>query len=84
VITLGGAGAVLAQGGAVEHVPSEPVEVVDSTGAGDAFTGALAASLCRGDDLLSAVRLGVAAGGRAVGKAGAQPSFPMATDLHGD
>jgi ribokinase len=84
VITLGGAGAVLSHGDAVEHVPSETVEVVDSTGAGDAFTGALAASLCRGDDLHTAVRLGVAAGSFAVGRPGAQPSFPMAADLLDD
>jgi ribokinase len=84
VITLGEAGAVFAHGDAVQHVPSQTVEVVDSTGAGDAFTGALAASLSRGDDLLGAVRLGVAAGSYAVGRAGAQPSFPMAADLRAD
>jgi ribokinase len=84
VITLGGAGAVYATGDVVRHVPSPAVAVVDSTGAGDAFTGALAASLCRGDDLPSAVRLGVEAGGYAVGRPGAQPSFPLAADLHAD
>jgi ribokinase len=84
VITLGGAGAVYATGDVVRHVPAPSVPVVDSTGAGDAFTGALAASLCRGDDLPGAVRLGVAAGGYAVGRPGAQPSFPRAADLHVD
>jgi ribokinase len=84
VITLGGAGAVYATGDEVRHVPAPAVAVVDSTGAGDAFTGALAASLCRGDDLPGAVRLGVAAGGYAVGRRGAQPSFPLAADLHVD
>jgi ribokinase len=84
VITLGGAGAVYATGDVVRHVPAPSVPVVDSTGAGDAFTGALAASLSRGDDLPGAVRLGVAAGGYAVGRPGAQPSFPRAADLHVD
>jgi ribokinase len=81
VITLGGAGAVYATGDVVRHVPAPAVAVVDSTGAGDAFTGALAASLCRGDELPDAVRLGVAAGGYAVGRPGAQPSFPLAAEL---
>lgn len=81
VITVGGAGAVFVHGGDVEKVPAPSVPVVDSTGAGDAFTGALAASLCRGAALTDAVRIGVAAGSHAVGRAGAQPSFPMAADL---
>jgi ribokinase len=84
VITLGGAGAVYAMGDTVRHVPAASVAAVDSTGAGDAFTGALAASLCRGDDLARAVGLGVAAGGYAVGRPGAQPSFPLAADLDVD
>jgi ribokinase len=81
VMTLGAEGAMLAQGDVVEHVRGESVPVVDSTGAGDAFTGALAASLCRGDELLAAVRVGVAAGAYAVGRAGAQASFPRAADV---
>jgi ribokinase len=81
VMTLGAEGAMVVHGDAVEQVPAESVPVVDTTGAGDAFTGALAASLCRGEDLLGAVRLGVAAAGYAVGRAGAQPSFPHAVDL---
>jgi ribokinase len=84
VITLGKAGAVYSVGSAVEHVPAPSVAVVDSTGAGDAFTGALAASLCRREDLPEAVRLGIAAGSYAVGRPGAQPSFPRAVDLHVD
>ncbi len=81
VITLGAAGAMLAYDGTVEHVPAETVPVVDTTGAGDAFTGALAAALCAGAGLLSAVRLGVAVGSLAVGKAGAQSSYPTRQQL---
>jgi ribokinase len=84
VVTLGSAGAVYARDGVVEHVPASSVDVVDSTGAGDAFTGALAACLCRGEDLTDAVRLGVAAGSHAVGRPGAQPSFARAADLRVD
>ena len=81
VITLGAAGAVVAYGGKVEHLPAEAVPVVDTTGAGDAFIGALAAALCGGADLLSATRLGVAVGSRAVGRSGAQSSYPTREQL---
>jgi ribokinase len=62
VITAGGEGAVLADGHRAEHVPARPVDVVDTTGAGDAFAGFLA----------EAVRAGVEAGTAAVGSSGAQ------------
>ena len=48
-------------------------EVVDTTGAGDAFCGALAAALARGDDRESALRAAAAAGAEAVRHHGAQP-----------
>jgi ribokinase len=81
VVTLGGDGAVVAFEDRVELVEAEHVRVVDSTGAGDAFTGVLAARLVRGADLLSAVRLGVAAGTYAVQRAGAQASYPALSHL---
>lgn len=81
VVTVGAAGAVLGCGETVEHVTAEPVEVVDTTGAGDAFTGALAAVLSAGHSLADAVRLGVRAGSYAVGRPGAQASFADATTL---
>lgn len=81
VITLGSRGAIVADGGGTEHVAAPAVDAVDSTGAGDAFTGVLAASLSRGHDLASAVRLGVAAGSYAVGRLGAQSSYPTQAEL---
>jgi ribokinase len=88
VITLGRSGAVLATGGGaggdVIHVPTSERPVVDSTGAGDAFTGVLAACLALGDDLTAAVRRGVAAGTYAVGRPGAQASFARESDLPAD
>lgn len=83
VITLGASGAVVAYGDAVRHLPTNPVAAVDTTGAGDAFTGALAAALCRGADLVSAVELGLAAGTFAVGRPGAQSSYPTLAELSG-
>lgn len=81
VVTVGAAGAVVGQGDLVEHVPAEPVHVVDTTGAGDAFTGALAAALSAGYDLVAAARIGVHAGTWAVGRPGAQASFGRAAEL---
>jgi ribokinase len=81
VVTVGADGAVVGEGGRVEHVPAEPVEAVDTTGAGDAFTGALAAALSAGCDLVEAVRIGVRAGTYAVGRRGAQASFARAAEL---
>jgi ribokinase len=73
VITLGDAGAVVADGGRVWHVPAVTVDtVVDTTGAGDAFAGALASALAGGASLAEAVSAGMAAGAQAVGRAGAR------------
>ena len=81
VVTIGPDGAVVAWGHQVHHVGADAAEAVDTTGAGDAFTGALAAALSAGEGLLDAVRLGVRAGTYAVGRPGAQASFPTSADL---
>ena len=56
--------------------PPFPVVPIDTTGAGDAFCGNLAARLAAGDDLLVAVRWASAAGALATTIAGAVPSLP--------
>jgi ribokinase len=76
VITLGAAGAVIAHDGTATVIPAPRVNVVDTTGAGDAFSGAMAASLARGDDAITAARYGVAAGSLATTVPGAYPSLP--------
>jgi ribokinase len=81
VVTLGGAGALVADRDRTVRVPSLPVEAVDTTGAGDAFTGALAWRLGVGDDLETAVRYAVRVGAAAVTRAGAQVSFPTADEV---
>lgn len=72
VITLGAGGAVWASRGEGGRTHAERVEVVDTTGAGDAFVGAMVAALTRGADLATAVRVGVSAGTRAVQSLGAR------------
>ncbi|MET0843630.1 MAG: ribokinase [Mycetocola sp.] len=82
VITLGAKGAVWAEEGFDGSVPAPPVSaVVDTTGAGDAFVGALAATLAEGASLEAAVGVGVRAGSFAVERFGAQSSYPMRQDL---
>jgi ribokinase len=81
VITRGARGAVVADGTGVVDVSSPRVEAVDTTGAGDAFTGALSVRLARGDDLPTAARFAVRVGAAAVRRPGAQSSFPTLEDL---
>ncbi len=84
VVTFGAAGAVCVTGdGRTLHVPAPAVHAVDTTGAGDAFTGALGRCLARGDSLADAVRFAVRVGAAAVTAEGAQTSFPTPGDLPG-
>lgn len=80
-LTLGPDGAlVAARGHDPVRVAGQAVEVVDTTGAGDAFCGAFLAAWLTGADLREAGRRGVAAGTCAVGVAGARPTGPPARD----
>ncbi|HWG62100.1 MAG TPA: PfkB family carbohydrate kinase [Streptosporangiaceae bacterium] len=73
VVTLGPAGAAVADGSGARLLPAVPVEkVVDTTGAGDAFAGALAAALAHQADLDAAVDAGLRAAANAVGRRGAR------------
>lgn len=84
VITLGARGALLATAtkpSIVHEVPAPQVDPVDTTGAGDAFTGALAASLATGAELLDAVHTAVKVAAISVTRPGAQPSYPAANEL---
>ena len=76
VVTLGGEGAMLFEHRQPPHrAPAFTVEVVDSTGAGDAFTGAFAARWTRTGDAVSALAWGVAAGALACMARGAIVSY---------
>lgn len=75
IVTLGADGLVAADAKRRFQLPAARVEVVDTTAAGDAFVGALAAALDRGDDLADALADGAASGSYACTRAGAQPSI---------
>lgn len=76
VTTLGELGAAWADGDGFGTVPAVAVAAVDSTGAGDAFVGALAAELAAGARLPDAVRWAVAAASASVRAAGTHASYP--------
>ncbi|RKU36540.1 ribokinase [Candidatus Poribacteria bacterium] len=76
VLTLGERGALMLTATTSERVPAYAVEAVDTTGAGDAFCGALATALASGETLHAAIALANAAGAAAVTVVGATPSMP--------
>jgi ribokinase len=78
VITEGERGALVIGPDGVRDYPAFPVTPVDTTAAGDAFSGALGASLAAGASLSDALRRGLAAGALAVTVRGASPSLPTA------
>jgi ribokinase len=81
VVTLGADGALVASSDGVERVPSVKVDAVDTTGAGDAFTAALAFRLGAGASLAEAAAYAACVGAAAVTRRGAQESFPTAEEI---
>jgi ribokinase len=81
VVTLGAEGAVVVTADRVEHIPALEVEPVDTTGAGDAFCGALADALVRAEGLSAAARWAAAAAASSVTRAGAQDSLPTRAEV---
>jgi fructokinase len=88
-VTLGARGALVRRGADVLRVPAERVEVVDTTGAGDAFVAGLLAAVARrgppGEiplgDLERAVAFACRVAGRAVGRVGAVAGLPRAGEI---
>ena len=76
VVTLGAAGALSVGRSGEARAMGHAVDAVDTTAAGDAFAGALAARLDEGGSLADALAFGCAAGAEAVLRDGAQPSLP--------
>lgn len=81
VITLGARGIRIVTGDGTIDIPPFAVRAVDTTGAGDAACGALAAALAHGSDVVTAARRAAAAGAIAATRAGAVPSLPSAAEI---
>jgi ribokinase len=81
ILTLGSRGSFLLTKKMEKLIPAFSVEVVDTTAAGDAFCGALAASLAHGINIEKSVKIANAAGALAVTKLGAEPSLPSREEI---
>jgi ribokinase len=82
VLKLGASGVYLRSQDALKtHVPAFPVKAVDTTAAGDAFNGAFAVGLARGQSPHESARFAAAAAAVSVTRAGAQPSMPTTDEV---
>ncbi|MFQ5828857.1 MAG: ribokinase [Candidatus Methylomirabilia bacterium] len=81
IVTLGVQGALLCDGVSAAHFPAFSVNAVDTTGAGDAFNGALAVSVAAGGTWEEAIPLANAAAALACTKHGAQTSLPSRSEV---
>lgn len=82
VVTYGDEGAWYGErGGPATRMPAFKVDTVDSTAAGDAFTGALAVAWAEGRDLVDAVRWACAAGAACARRLGASTSLPTRAEI---
>ena len=81
VLHRGAHGALLVMPDDTIHIPSFPVDVVDTTGAGDAFSGALSVAVAEGLPLVDAIRRANAAGALAVTRLGTLPVMPTRQEV---
>jgi ribokinase len=81
IITLGAKGSLVVNTEGARLVPAYRVSAVDTTAAGDAFSGALAAGLARGASLAEAVEFATKAAAISVTRVGAQPSLPTLAEV---
>jgi ribokinase len=81
VITMGKRGCMVVDRIGADHIPAFEVELVDQTGRGDAFAGALAACCAVGDDLRKAVKFASAAGALACTKFGSLEALPSKAEI---
>lgn len=81
IVTMGRYGALVLESGKVSHVPAEEVIPVDTTGAGDAFNGALAVALTEGKSVVESVRFASLAAAITVKKLGAQSTMPYRNEI---
>ena len=82
IITLGGSGAYVLSGAKGELIKAERVDVVDTTGAGDAFSGGLAAAIAQGKDIFDAARFATVVAALSVTKIGTAPAMPSIEEIN--
>jgi len=81
VVTMGESGALVIDGDRATHVPAPRVDAIDTTGAGDAFCGSLAAGLAAGSPLVDAARDAVRVASRSTLRRGALEAIPTADEM---
>lgn len=81
VITLGKRGSIVSCGQEITEIPSRKVKVVDTTGAGDTFVGAIAVKLSQGLDLVSACKFANVASSITIQRKGAAISIPRLEEV---
>lgn len=81
IITMGSKGALVLTDSMEYIVDPIKVDVVDTTGAGDAFNGGLATALAEGQDIVQAVRFANATGALSVTKLGTAPAMPYRNEI---
>ena len=81
IVTLGARGSIAVLGERVIRTPARKVAVVDTTGAGDCFTGTLAARIAAGEALDAGIRAATAAASICIQRSGAGPSMPTKAEV---
>ena len=81
VITIGKRGSLVVHRDGAEQLPAFEVDLIDQTGRGDAFTGALAAYIAVEDDIKGAVKFASAAGALACTRFGSVEAMPSKADI---
>jgi ribokinase len=83
IVTMGGNGSLIVSDDGVQQLPGLPVEVVDTTGAGDAFNAGLAVALAEGKPLAEAVQVANCAGAIACRQLGVIPALGTRAEVDG-
>ncbi len=81
IITMGSRGCVMVDRDCTDHIPAFEIELVDQTGCGDAFAGALAAYCAVKDDIHGAIEFASAAGALACSKFGSAEALPTKAEI---
>ncbi|HOW37588.1 MAG TPA: ribokinase [Bacillota bacterium] len=81
VITLGASGCIYGNGETIMNIPAQPVEVVDTTAAGDTFVGSLAVTAASGAPVASGLFRATCAAALTISKMGAQCSIPTGEEI---